>query len=181
MRIAFATPGSDLEGLTDLFCGSLNPQYISHSELQGPRAASPSEWSSNIREIIRSEIADRLRSGTIPKTGDWSGVVEALEGDRLIGIALVSVQRGVRTFGTIEDVVVSPAERGRGCGSTLIEWILDQFSQAEIARAFLESGIQNESSHKLFHKLGFSTVSIVMMRELNGREDGSVSKSASSD
>ena len=46
--------------LADFFAGNVGPDYISHAELQGGRAPSPSAWRPDLRDVLRAEMAPRL-------------------------------------------------------------------------------------------------------------------------
>ena len=48
----------------------------------------------------------------------------------------------------------------------IMQWILDHFRRAGLKRAFLESGSGNERAHHLFERIGFSALSVVMMKDL---------------
>jgi len=169
MKISIADRRSDLEGLTKMFVGNLTLDYISHSELQGYRAIAPGQWAKNIDVVTRDEIATRLRDplDEFPANRDWCGVIEAHDNQVLVGLALVTTAYKTATpFGIIEDIVIDGTLRDNGRGEMMMRWILDQFRRAGLKRAFLESGFRNERAHHLFERIGFSTVSVVMMKEL---------------
>jgi ribosomal protein S18 acetylase RimI-like enzyme len=168
MRIAIADRNSDLEALTAVFSDNLTTSYISHSELQGRRAIRPGEWTGDIQAVLRREIAERLRDPmeAFPSAEFWQGVVEAQEDGAIVGIAFVTLSRKANVpFGVVEDIVVNANLRGHGRGEAMMEWMIDAFRRAGVDRVFLESGITNEAAHHLFERLGFKTVSIVMMRD----------------
>ena len=168
MRISIADRNSDLGALTGIFSDNLTTSYISHSELQGPRAIRPGEWTGDIKAVLRREIAERLREpmDAFPAAEFWQGVIEAQEDGGIVAIAFVTLSRKANVpFGVVEDIVVDAKLRDHGRGGAVMEWIVDAFRRAGIKRVFLESGITNESAHHLFERLGFETVSIVMMRD----------------
>lgn len=168
MRIAIADRNSDLDALTGIFSDNLTTSYISHSELQGPRAIRPGEWTGDIKAVLRREIAERLREpmDAFPSAEFWQGVIEAREDGAVVGIAFVTLSRKANVpFGVVEDIVVAARLRDHGRGEAMMTWMIDTFRRAGIGRVFLESGITNESAHHLFERLGFKTVSIVMMRD----------------
>jgi GNAT superfamily N-acetyltransferase len=170
MEISIADKNSNLKSLSQLFARSLTRQYISHSELQGYRALRPDRWAKNVKSVLNSEIRSRLKQPrqTFPRGRDWQGVVHAYEGQRLVGIALVTIsQKSVVPFGTIEDIVIDKSLRGGGRGQAIVDWIVKQMLHAGISRLFLESGIGNKRAHHLFERMGFTPVSVVMMRQLS--------------
>jgi ribosomal protein S18 acetylase RimI-like enzyme len=114
---------------------------------------------------LRLGLDDELK--TFPSTKTWQGVVEARDDGALVGVALVSISRDSNVpYGVIEDIVVEQQRRGKGHGETILRWLLEHFDRAGITRVFLESGLSNGRAHHLFERLGFKTVSVVMMREL---------------
>lgn len=169
MKISIADRNSNLDALVDLFSKNLTDDYISHQELMSHRALGPGKWAPDIADQFHAEIGARLLDPRehFPAQGNWVGVVEAHEGDRLVALALVTVSRDAAVpFGVIEDIVVDGTLRGGGHGTKIMNWIADEFRAAGLKRAFLESGLGNEHAHHLFEKLGFKQVSIVMMQEL---------------
>ena len=169
MDISIANRDSDIEALAALFVGGLSPDYISHQELQSYRTLGPGQWAPDIADQFREEIRPRLGEprDNFPASGDWVGVVEAHDGRRLVGLALVTISRQAAVpFGIIEDIVVDPNVRDKGYGAGMMNWIADRLRAAGAKRAFLESGVGNEQAHHLFERLGFKQVSMVMMREL---------------
>ena len=168
MRISIADRNSDAEALTGVFGDNLTAPYISHSELQGRRAVRPGEWNKDIKAVLRGEIAERLRApmDAFPPDEFWQGVVEARDGDAVVGIAFVTVsRRALVPFGVVEDIVVPENLRDQGRGEAIMRWIIETLGRSGIKRVFLESGVTNHSAHHLFERLGFETVSIVMMRD----------------
>jgi GNAT superfamily N-acetyltransferase len=169
MRIAIADKRSDAHTLARFFHRNLSSEYISHSELQGRRAIGPYEWVPDIENVLCNEILARLKEplSELPSAVNWQGVIEAYDGQDLIGIAFVTLVRDVpRSFGIIEDVVVDAPRRGKGLGKEFFISILDMFRTAKLSRAFLESGSDNHAAHHVFESLGFHQTSIVMMRDL---------------
>jgi len=168
MRISIADKNSDADALARLFSDNLTSSYISHSELQGRRAIRPGEWANDIEAVLRREIAERLREPLegFPPDAGWRGVIEAREANGLVGIAFVTLSRGANVpFGVVEDVVVAKNLRDKGRGEAIMRWIIASFARSGVTRVFLESGIDNDRAHRLFERLGFKTVSIVMMRD----------------
>jgi hypothetical protein len=65
ITVAWCRTSSRAAELAAFFARNVGPGYISHAELQGGRALSPTEWRPNLVEILRAEIDARLASGTI--------------------------------------------------------------------------------------------------------------------
>ncbi|MBV6489474.1 MAG: GNAT family N-acetyltransferase [Pseudorhodoplanes sp.] len=168
MKISIADSRSDAKSLARLFQNSISAAYISHSELQGPRAVRADEWVANVKDVFFHEISERLKEPrqSFPSGQNWKGIIEVHDGDALVGLAFVTLSHDAAVpYGIIEDIVVDKSRRSGGLGEQIMRWIFAQMEAAGIRRQFLESGIGNESAHHLFERLGFKTVSVVMMRD----------------
>jgi GNAT superfamily N-acetyltransferase len=158
ITVAWCRTASRAAELAVFFARNVGPDYISHAELQGGRALSPTEWQPNLVEILRAEIDTRLAHGTIV-------VVE--EAGVLLALAFVTLADAAPVpFAIVEDLIVSPEARGRGVGKAMLDWIAAEARVRGIRRLFLESGINNERAHAFFEREGFHSTSVVMMREL---------------
>jgi len=151
--------------LADFFARHVGPAYISHSELQGGRALSPTEWRPKLRDILRAEMAPRLVGAPGP---DDKPIAVAEDGGGVVALAYVAFAASAPVpFAIVEDLIVSPATRGRGIGKAVLDWIAAEARARGIRRLFLESGINNERAHAFFEREGFRPTSVVMMRELD--------------
>jgi ribosomal protein S18 acetylase RimI-like enzyme len=151
------TPSRAAE-LATFFARNVEPDYISHAELQGGRALSPTEWRPDLVEILRAEIDARLAGGTI---------AVAEEQGALLALAFVTfADEAPVPFAVVEDLIVAPETRGRGVGKAMLDWIAAESRARGIRRLFLESGVNNERAHGFFEREGFRPTSVVMMREL---------------
>ena len=155
--------------LCQLYLDNVSPDYISHSELQGPRAESPGNWRADLPDVIRGEIRAAL-------SHDWAHgdssllAVTTLDG-AIVGMALVSIdtrQRATKSFAALDDLVLHPDARGQGIGTQLVEWVAQELRSHGIARLFLECGAHNLSAQQFFKGRSFQQVSVVMLRELDG-------------
>jgi ribosomal protein S18 acetylase RimI-like enzyme len=66
--------------------------------------------------------------------------------------------QGVRErhmWGSVQNLGVTPAHRGRGIGSALLLQALHGFRSAGLGRAFLEVTAQNDAAVRLYRSLGF--------------------------
>ncbi|TPQ39734.1 hypothetical protein C2U70_06780 [Bradyrhizobium guangdongense] len=154
--------------LSRLFADNLTTSYISHAELQGLRALDPGTWSPDIGKLLEEDLTSRVASPLDPANGERARLVArgSVSGTN-VAVSLVSFNRsGAVPFTEIEDMVVADTSRGKGVGHAFMDWIFEQSRQRGIARLFLESGITNEHAHEFFEELGFSQVSMVMMKTL---------------
>jgi GNAT superfamily N-acetyltransferase len=158
ITVAWCRTPSRAGELATFFARNVGPDYISHAELQGGRALSPTEWRPNLVEILRAEIDTRLSCGTL---------AVAEEEGALLALAFVTfADEAPVPFVVIEDLIVAPDTRGRGVGKAMLDWIATEAQARGIRRLFLESGVDNERAHSFFEREGFRPTSVVMMREL---------------
>lgn len=157
---------SDEKPIVDLFLTQITPQYISHSELQGPRAEAVGKWRVDIARTLHEQVRQALSQD--PKAP--STFLVAIATTRfLAGAAFVSIDQKRQAscpFAILEDIVVHPDAQGSGIGQGLLEWISDDLQHRGIRRLFIESGIENLSAHHFFEKRGFEPISVVMLKEL---------------
>jgi GNAT superfamily N-acetyltransferase len=169
LKIAWCSDARRARELAEFFARNIDPEYISHSELQGPRALSVGKWRPNIVQIFTDEIGPRLaatKDGLSRATSQPILVAEVA--GKLVALAFVTFAGAVPTpFAIIEDLVVTGERRSLGIGKAVMDWIAAEALARDIGRLFLESGIANERAHHFFEREGFSTVSVVMMRSLN--------------
>jgi GNAT superfamily N-acetyltransferase len=152
------------------FASNISEEYISHSELQGPRAADIGSWVPDLEGVLTKEIELRIKRVHDPKLdakGDENLVMAAWDGDVLVGLSLVSFFLRVPVaYGVIEDLVVSKDRRGEGIGTKMLDWITREAKNHNCHRLFLESGITNTHAHRFFEDQGFIPCSIVMFKRL---------------
>ncbi len=166
LSIAWCGTVSRASELADFFAGNVGPDYISHAELQGGRALSPTEWRPNLREILRAQIEPRLVAGS---PGPDSKPIAAAERDgALVALAYITFAGSAPVpFAVVEDLIVSSGARGGGVGKAMLDWIAAEGRMRGIRRLFLESGITNKRAHGFFEREGFRPTSVVMMKSLD--------------
>ena len=91
----------------------------------------------------------------------------AREGRRVVAMAnliyTISTAEG-GTAALFEDLVVLPTHRGRGVGSELVRFVIEQARKKGVLRLTLLTDMQNERAHALYRKLGFADSSMKPMR-----------------
>jgi ribosomal protein S18 acetylase RimI-like enzyme len=99
-------------------------------------------------------------------------VLVAARGDAVIGYTYAAVEgfdymslRG--PAGALHDIVVDPAERGRGVGRTLLDATIAALAERGAPRVVLSTAERNEAAQRLFERAGFRRTMIEMTRELN--------------
>ena len=70
--------------------------------------------------------------------------------------------------GVLYDIVVDPAERGRGIGRTLLDATLAALEARGAPRVVLSTAERNEPAQHLFARAGFRRTMIEMTRESKG-------------
>jgi len=168
IRITWCRDPSRAGELASFFARNVGPEYISHAELQGPRAASPNQWHENLGKILLQEIEPRLATARQLGPSKMDKLVLTADGtDGLLAVSLVTFADDAPVpFATVEDLVVRQSNRGQGIGKSVMEWIVAQALARNVHRLFLESGSSNERAHHFFEREGFRTCSIVMMRSI---------------
>lgn len=171
MKISIADKHSNAHELAEFFAANVtpDPDYISHSELQGFRAVRPGVWAEALESVVGAEISGCLREplAGFPADMDWKGVVEARDDGQLVCVAIVTLSRQAAVpFAILEDIVVDGRHRDKGIGQAVMNWIVAELGKAAIQRVFLESGGHNSAAHRFFERMGFRQISIVMMRDL---------------
>jgi len=158
----------DAVRLSRLFADNLTPAYISHAELQGPRAVDTATWSPDIRAILEEDLTSRVDQPLDAVAGEKTRLLAfGRVGGDFAAVSLVSFNRSAPVaYAEIEDVVVVADARGRRIGHAFMNWIVGQAKQRGITRLFLESGVTNTHAHEFFEEIGFHQVSMVMMKSL---------------
>lgn len=167
LHLDWCTDPTQEDAIVDLLLAQAGPHYISHSELQGPRADAPGQWRRDFPQTLRAQVRGVLAQP--PLAADWRFAV-ARTGEQLAAVALVSIdadQQASHRYATLEDIAVRVGGQGGGIGRQLVDWLCTRLQREGIARLFLESGNHNASAHRFFHARGFQPVSVVMFKELN--------------
>jgi GNAT superfamily N-acetyltransferase len=166
LSIAWCDTPKRASELADFFAANVGSDYISHAELQGGRALSPTEWRPDLREVLQAEIEPRLVAG-VPGP-DSKPIAIAEQDGALAALVYVTFAGGAPVpFAIVEDLIVAPAMRGQGVGKAVLDWIAVEARAQGIRRLFLESGITNRRAHDFFEREGFRSVSMVMMKSLD--------------
>jgi ribosomal protein S18 acetylase RimI-like enzyme len=162
---AWADKDADHSTLADFFVRNVDPQYISHSEMQFGRAIDEQTWNPELRAKLFDEFAESCHGGLSPNQVD--GVVVGRLTNEVVLIAVVHVHFETPVpFAVLEDIVVKRECRGQGIATAYLRWIETQARELNIRRLFLESGLDNDSAHHFFEHAGFKQCSIVMSKPL---------------
>lgn len=167
LYLDWCTDPTHEDAIVDLLLAQAGPTYISHSELQGPRADAPGLWRRDFPQTLRAQVRGVLGQ---PAHATEARIAAAHRDGQLVAVAFVSIdprQQASHRYATLEDIAVRPGGQGGGIGRQLVDWVCDQLQAQGVERVFLESGNHNESAHRFFHTRGFQPVSVVMFKELH--------------
>jgi len=163
LTIRWCDDPAQADCLAEFFVRHVDPDYISHGEVQLGRAADLRHWSPDLARIVAAEI--RAATG-----GSEPGkrILMARMRTNLVALAVVSFHAGGGTsFAILEDLVVDRSLRRGGIGARILEWI-EQEARVDGRRSvFLESGARNLEAHAFFERHGFHPCSVVMMKSLD--------------
>ena len=152
----------NVEELKRLFMGNLeaNPSYISHGEVQmgvGELRLENGEFQGYIAPngsaMWEKYIKEKI-------SGSDAVVYVAMENGKIVGFCVADIEEdGADPFGMVCDVLVLPAGRGVGVGSSLLNKAIEWLKMRGIKDIYLESGKDNHSAHEYFEHRGFCHVS----------------------
>lgn len=128
-----------------------------------------------IKLLTKNEISDHLQAQltvlyrqlnaelrqldlkAILENEEQTAVVICLDGDILIGIAMMAKYKVVSGYkGMIEDVVVASEYRGQGLGRALMEKLLEHAVKEKLDDVLLFSGHHRTAAISLYKSLGFT-------------------------
>jgi hypothetical protein len=72
VRIAWCRDAGRAGVLAKLFSENLTDSYISHCELQGPRALAPEQWAPNIAQVLERDLLGRISNPDDPAAHEVS-------------------------------------------------------------------------------------------------------------
>lgn len=156
----WASTEAQIKQAAEFFLKHVEPDYISHGEVQSGRAQDFQTWSVNALDVLIEDFREAL--------GDHALLAIASEGDEIVGIAFMSIFRNSRAcFAVFEDVLTRPDSRSKGVATSLYQWIEKELITKGVTTIFLESGVKNSGAHHFLHGLGFETCSFVMSKKLS--------------
>ncbi len=161
------------EAVAAFFVANVDPNYISHSDIQWGRATAPGIWSDTLLERVRDLARRAAGSRGVDRSDTAIRLALAHHGNVLKGIAFVTLnRRQAAGFAVLEDLVIARDARGQRIGSAFVSWISHECLLLGIDQIFLESAIGNIRAHEMFERAGFTTTSLVMRKALAKAWDG---------
>jgi ribosomal protein S18 acetylase RimI-like enzyme len=101
---------------------------------------------------LMEEISQR--DGFLPEATWLIGYFAGADG-RVDNCGTIQGIRASHKYGSVQNVGITPAHRGRGLGTALIKAALAGFQHAGLPRAYLEVTAQNDRAVQLYKRLGF--------------------------
>lgn len=77
-------------------------------------------------------------------------------------------------YGHIEDVIIDPSCRGRGCAEKLLSHVIEEAKKLGLSRIELNALASNLPARRLYEKLGFTTDSVAYELPLNATFTGPI-------
>jgi GNAT superfamily N-acetyltransferase len=125
-------------------------------------------------EAVHRQLRDQLPPGhdayreTLTRVCKNGGrLTLAVEGDTLKGLALWRVlentYEGRRLY--VDDLVVDAAQRSKGVGKALIEWLEEHARTLSCTVLALDSGLQRANAHRFYFREGFMIASFCFRKK----------------
>lgn len=151
-----------VECLARIFVENTDTSYISHGEVIDGRALDLNHWIPNLMEFMVTEFSTALGS---PGPDRHFRLAYLTFNGSPVGLAFLTIEPA-NGIAILQDVVIDRSMRGKKLGKGFLLWLEQELKQIGISKIFLESGIHNEDAHQFFHKQGFETSSVVMLKNL---------------
>ena len=106
IEISWCRDAARARSLARLFSENLTPSYISHGELQGPRATALGKWVPNIAQVLEVELLGRIDSPDDAAPGSSTKLAAGLWADGSdVGVMLATFSRAATVpFCILEDI-----------------------------------------------------------------------------
>jgi ribosomal protein S18 acetylase RimI-like enzyme len=150
----------DINAVVDIYTQAFNISYVSFGELAAGLADSPSQISVQSSKLFEQELNDLLEDTE-------AGLFVATLKLEVIGFAVATLHK--TQAGHLEcwldDLGTSTKYRRCGAAKALVKHILSWGTEQGAKYFLLESGIHNETAHKLFEYLNFKPIATVFWHD----------------
>ena len=171
ISLSWCSETAKISTLVEFVIQNIDPEYISHGEIQAGRALDTHTWSPDLHDILAQEFSSSMDPQ--PETRDQLLTATAYQSGELVGLMLVEIHRKASLqYAVLSDLVVLRSRRGLGIGRDCLLWLDSQLVQMGVSKIFLESGINNKRAHTFFTAFGFEPCSLVMQKDI-GQVPGS--------
>ena len=151
MKIDFLIDKSKVDLLVDLFIKKANVDYITHIEIEEGRAISTTQWSDNLKDVLKKELLESCTDLRLITISDD----EEINGYALLRFNEDSI--------IIEDIIVNK----KGLGKELILWIENYSKMVGFKRLIGDVGCRNEVAKSFMSKLGFQEQTITYVKNIH--------------
>ncbi|OUL36189.1 hypothetical protein BV372_08255 [Nostoc sp. T09] len=150
----------DINAVVDIYAEVFDGTYVGFGELSAGMGTAPGVSCEQAPEIFREELKDLLCDTST------NGLFVASCGSKVVGFAVVVLHRNnVNLECWLNDLGVSLNWQRHGVGRNLVERVLAWGIEEKGAKCcLLESGVKNETAHKLFKYMGFQPLSTVFWK-----------------
>ena len=172
---------TDVAAVTAIYAEIYNSSYISFGELSAGLALAPGVSAPDALDRFQAQLTAQFKpnlhvaAGLFVAVEDLAGdpvgdpVGDTMETEAIVGFAIASLRKtetaAVELW--LEDLGVSPPNQGQGIGHTLIKTALN-WGQAHGATYYLlESGLQNQTAHRVFQSMGFQPMAMVFYKAVD--------------
>jgi ribosomal protein S18 acetylase RimI-like enzyme len=150
----------DIDAVVKIYSEVFDGTYVGFGELAAGMGTSPGKSSEQAPDIFYEELEDLLLDPS------KNGLFVASCGSEIVGFAvavLKPIDVGLECW--LNDLGVSLSSQGQGVGRKLVEKVFDwAFQEKGVKYCLLESGVKNETAHKLFKRMGFQPISTVFWK-----------------
>lgn len=150
MKIQWLHDTNRADELVDFFLSNTTNDYITDIEIEEGRAVSLTQWSDNLKDILKKELIKEIPLGNV--------LVVTLD-EQIKGYALVKID-GKRVV--IEDIIVSV----KGLGSDMMKIIHWWADMKGIERLVCHVGLNNEAAKGLMIKRGYEPQTITYVKNI---------------
>jgi hypothetical protein len=150
MKIQWLHDTNRADDLADFFLANTTKDYITDIEIEEGRAISLTQWSDNLKGILKKELIKEIPFGNV--------LVVTLD-DQIKGYALVKID-GEKVV--IEDIIVSV----KGLGSDMMKIIHWWAEMKGIQKIVCHVGLNNEAAKGLMRKRGYEAQTITYVKNI---------------
>lgn len=150
MKIQWLHDINRADELVDFFLANTTKDYITDIEIEEGRAVSLTQWSDNLKDILKKELLKEIPLGNV--------LVVTLD-DQIKGYALVKID-GKKVV--IEDIIVSV----KGLGSDMMKIIHWWADMKGIDKIVCHVGLNNEAAKGLMRKRGYEAQTITYVKNI---------------
>ncbi|MDN3575274.1 GNAT family N-acetyltransferase [Chitinimonas viridis] len=109
-----------------------------------------------VHRELRPQLAADYAAQMAGIFADGGEMVVAIEGETVVGVAVYRCYRdtfsGTKFY--VDDLVTTEAQRSRGAGKLLLDWLQQDACRRGASNFILDSGTQRERAHRFYFREG---------------------------